>query len=565
MRMSKVVCNALCLNSTVLSVVLVLASTLVTDSAISKTVTNESATVTQQNNPYQEKSNQYIPNNLIQVTPVSQLSDIKNTDWSFQALKSLIERYEIDTDYDSTFQGNKSVDRYEFAALLNAVIIHFNEVIAKKNAGLVRQEALAIIQRLQSEFTTELAIQRRVNNLEVKTNLLAPQQFSTTAKLTGEVIFALGGANGNETDDNDEVEENLILSDRVWLNFDISFTRSDRLFVRLEAENTPGFDDATGTEMARLGFEGDSDNKFDINQLEYRFLLSEEVLYITTDATDIKRVANTTSAFSSSGRGAISRFGRYSPIYRQDFGAAVRLKYELSDATSLSLGFGDDNAEDLDDSESELDGETDGAVVQLTLEPIDDVELFLAYLRSDRNYGAIGQLTLEPIDDFKLGLTYLRSYNNLDTGTGSELANDPFDDESVNITTNSYGIEASIEVSSGFTIGGWVGLTKAKAQDISGKPEATIFNYAVTLAFPDLGKEDSLAGVVIGQPPKVTSNDFGTEYIDKDTSLHLEFFYRFQATENIAITPGLLVVTNPEHNESNDTTYVGTIRTTFRF
>ncbi len=184
----------------------------------------------------------------------------------------------------------------------------------------------------------------------------------------------------------------------------------------------------------------------------------------------------------------------------------MRLKYEFSDAVSLSLGLGDDNAEDYDDdddSESSLSGETDGAVVQLTLEPNDNIRLALAYLRSENNYGAIAQLILEPIDDIEFGLTYLRSYNNLDTGTGSELANDPFDDESDNITTTSYELEANIQVSSSFSIGGWVGLTNARATDLSGNPEATIFHYAVTLAFPDLGKEDSLAGVVIGQPPKV--------------------------------------------------------------
>jgi hypothetical protein len=243
----------------------------------------------------------------------------------------------------------------------------------------------------------------------------------------------------------------------------------------------------------------------------------------------------------------------------------MRLKYEFSDAASLSVGFGDDNAEDYDDDESSISEETDGAVVELTLEPINNIKLDLAYLRSENNYGAIVQLILEPIDDVELGLTYLRSYNNLDTGTGSELANDRFDDESDRITTNSYGVEANIQVSSGFTIGGWVGLTEATATDLSGNPEATIFHYAVTLAFPDLGKEDSLAGVVIGQPPKLTSNDLGTKYTDKDTSLHLEFFYRFQVSDNIAITPGLLIVTNPEHNENNDTICVGTVRTTFRF
>jgi hypothetical protein len=569
--MSKVICNALCLGSTVLSIVLVLVnSTLGADFSTSRTTANEIATVTKHYTPYVEKSNQYIPNTLTHVTPVSQLSDIKITDWSFQALKALIERYGVVADiFDNTLQDNQSVTRYEFATLLNAAINRLNELIAKENADLVRKEDLATIQRLQSEFTPELAtLQRQVDNLEVKTRQLAAQQFSTTAKLTGEVIVAISGAYGDEkADDNDEeVDENLIWSDRVWLNFDISFPGSDRLFLRLEAENTPGFDDATGTEMARLGFEGDSDNELDINRLEYSFAVSEAAkLYITTDSSDVQRVANTVSSFSSSGRGAISRFGRYSPIYRQDFGAALRLKYEFSDTASLSMGFADDDADDADDAKSSIGGDTDGTIVQLTLEPNDDIELNLAYQRDDNNYGAIAQLILEPIDDVKLGLTYVRFYDNLDTGTGSELANDPFDDESDRVTTNSYGAEASIQVSAGFTIAGWVGLTEAKAQDLSGKPEATIFHHAVTLAFPDLGKEDSLAGVVIGQPPKVTSNDFGTEYTDKDTSLHLEFFYRYQATDNIAITPGLLIVTNPEHNENNDTIYVGTVRTTFRF
>ena len=85
----------------------------------------------------------------------------------------------------------------------------------------------------------------------------------------------------------------------------------------------------------------------------------------------------------------------------------------------------------------------------------------------------------------------------------------------------------------------------------------------MNLAFPDLGKEGNLLGIVIGQPPKVTSNDLGLT--DSDTSLHLEAFYRFQATDNISITPGLVVITNPEHNSSNDTIYLGTLRTTFTF
>lgn len=240
---------------------------------------------------------------MTQVVPVSQLSDIKITDWNFQVLKSLNERYGVVADNDNTLWGNQSLTRSEFAALLNAAINRLNELIAKGNVDLVRQEDLAIVQRLQSEFSLELAtLLQRADNIEIQTNQLAAQQFSPTTKLTGEVIFAVSSAFGDATDDDDEeVEENLILSDRVWLNFDTSFTGRDRLRVRLEAENTPGFDDATGTEMARLGFVGDSDNEFDINQLEYTFPVSDRAnLYITTDSSDVQLVANSTSSFSSS-------------------------------------------------------------------------------------------------------------------------------------------------------------------------------------------------------------------------------------------------------------------------
>lgn len=569
--MSKVICNSLFIGSSVLSLILALANSAIgadvsTTSGIS---VNESATTDTTESTSYLKSDRDIWDGTIQVTPVSQLADIKPTDWSFQALKFLSERYGIVVnDLNHTFQGNKSVTRYEFAILLNTAIARLNELNAAKNAGLIGQEDLAIIQRLQSDFATQLAVlPKRVENLAAEVADLTAQQFSPTAKLSGEVIFAVSGVNGaRKANDDEDIDESIIFSDRIWLNFDINFNESDRLFVRLEAENTPSLDDATGTEMTRLGFYGDSDNAFDLNQLEYRFAVSKAAkLYITSDSTDVRRVANSDNAFSISGLGAISRFGRYSPLYRLDFGAIVRLKYEFSDVASLSLGLADDDADDADDAESSLGGDTDGAVAQLTLEPSDRIDVVLAYQRDRNKYGAIAQIILEPTDDLELGLSYVRFYDNLDTGTGSELANDPFDDESEYITTSSYGLETNIKMNSSITIGGWVGLTTAQAQDLSGNPQATIFNYALTLAFPDLGTEDSLAGVVIGQPPKVTSNDFGTDYIDRDTSLHLEFFYRWQVTDNIAITPGLLIITNPEHNENNDTIYLGTVRTTLRF
>lgn len=121
--MSNVICNALCLGSTVISIVSVLAnSTLGADFSTSRTAANDSDTLTQQYSLYLEKSDRYIPSTLTQVTPVSQLSDIKITDWNFQALKSLNERYGVVADNDNTLWGNQKLTRSEFAALLNAAI-----------------------------------------------------------------------------------------------------------------------------------------------------------------------------------------------------------------------------------------------------------------------------------------------------------------------------------------------------------------------------------------------------------------------------------------------------------
>ncbi len=57
---------------------------------------------------------------LGQVNSVSQFSDVQPTDWAFQSLQSLVERYGCIAGYPSgTFRGNRALTRYEFAAGLN--------------------------------------------------------------------------------------------------------------------------------------------------------------------------------------------------------------------------------------------------------------------------------------------------------------------------------------------------------------------------------------------------------------------------------------------------------------
>lgn len=119
------------------------------------------------------------------VSNVSQLRDVELTDWAFEALRSLVERYGCISGYpDGTFRGNRALSRYEFAAGLNTCLQQIEKLIAASSADLVSKDDLATLQRLIDEFGTELGTLRgRVDTLEARTSELEAHQFSTTTKL----------------------------------------------------------------------------------------------------------------------------------------------------------------------------------------------------------------------------------------------------------------------------------------------------------------------------------------------------------------------------------------------
>ncbi len=548
MRMKKItrriLQNTLRLGLTVLGCPLVLTTTALANDFLptATVIERENATPEQPMHTWEELSQDTQENSpMDQVTSVSQLSDVSPNDWAFQALQSLIERYGCIAAYsDGTYRGDRTLIRYEFAAGLNACLNQINTLIANNTTNLVNREDLTTLQQLQEEFSEELiALRGKLDNLEVKTTTLEARQFSTTSELEGEVIIAaIGTAGGKKADGSGEpVDDNLTLSNRVRLTFETSFTGKDELQFRLQGRNVPELEDATGTKMANLGFDGDDDNEVEVDEVEYRFPLGKNTrVYLSAVGIGLGDLIPTISPlFSGSSDGSLSTFGRENPIRRQGDGAGIGISHKFGETVNLSLGYIASRPSNLEE------GIFDGP------------------------YGGSVQLIWQPSEGVGLSLTYVRSYNSFRTGTGSALANEPFDDEAERLTANSFGAEASMRINPTFTLGGRVGWIQAKAEDLSDKPEADIFTWSVLFAFPDLGNEGSLGGIVIGQPPKLIENDFGADFEDRDTSLHLEAFYRFQLTDDIAITPGFFVITNPEHDNNNDTVYVGTIRTSLTF
>ncbi|MBW4578642.1 MAG: iron uptake porin [Tildeniella nuda ZEHNDER 1965/U140] len=528
------------------------------------------------------------PNSASQVTSVSQLADVKPTDWAFQALQSLVERYGCIVGYpDKTYRGNRATTRYEFAAGLNACLDRVNELIAAGTADLVKKEDLATLQKLQEEFAAELATLRgRVDALESRTATIEKQQFSTTTKLSGEVIFTIADAFGDYPP---QGGTNTVFNDRIRLNLLTSFTGKDRLRVRLQAGNATRLlsngtipnaqNNYQRTNEANLPYDGanpaadgtitDSNNggnSIFLDVLDYRFPIGSNLtVNLFANGALHHYYADTINPFfegNGGGQNAISRFAERNPLYRiGPLGAGLGINYKFNNNFKLDLGYLSNTASNPG---------IDGGVF-------------------NGNYSALAQLVFST-GGFKLGLTYVRGYernnaaltagNNFNLGgTGTTFANlnnnSLLRGRSFPVESNSFGVEASFRPAPGFIVNGWVGYSDA---EIIGLGDADIWNFAVAVGFPDLGKKGNFLGIVAGAEPTLRGIDVGNANLSpafasrsQDFAYHIEVFYKYQLTDNISITPGLIYLPSVNQNagipgdNSNEDVFVGVLRTTFTF
>ncbi|AFY54768.1 putative S-layer protein [Rivularia sp. PCC 7116] len=477
-----------------------------------------------------------------QVTSVSQLSDVQPTDWAFAALQSLVERYGCIAGYpNGTYRGNRALTRYEFAAGLNACLDRVNELIATATADIVSREDLATLQRLQEEFSAELATLRgRVDALEARTAELEANQFSTTTKLQGEAAFTLAGVEG------DDVDAEIVFNERIRLQLVSSFTGKDKLFTRLTTGNIGNsFADEIGTNEGRFAFDGPGTNDVVLDRLHYVFPVGDK-LKVTTMASlgahhFYADVFNSGLNAGGGATGAMSRFAERNPIYRLGIAGSttgVGFSYKLADAIKIEGGYLAKNGSDPDEKAGLFNG----------------------------NYSAMGQLVFQPAKRFKFGLTYVNGYDPGDGtfawgGTGTDFAN-LNDTGARRINSNSYGVQAQLDLSSKFSIRGWGSYTDV---DFRGGGDAEIWNYALALVFPDLGKKGGLGAIIAGAEPYAGEISPRPANFENDTPLHVEALYKYPINDNISITPGIIWLKSPNQDEDNEDVFIGALRTTFTF
>ena len=609
-------------------------------------------------------------NLLAQVTNVNQLRDVSPTDWAYEALRSLVDRYGCIAGFpDQTYRGKQPLSRYEFAAGLNSCLNQIERLLAASES--VAREDLQTAQKLREEFATELAtIEGRVDNLEGRIGFLEDNQFSTTAILNGEVIFAIADAFGGnppggcdnltlnlqngETADAvncglrnidgpgstistaDEPETETVFAYLARLGLQASFSGEDRLRMFLTTGN---FDDggftnpeSLNTYSPRFSYQAGLENQVFLDILEYRFPAFNDrvAFYASTFGFALSNVLTANSPYFDIGRGAVSRFGQLNPIFRIGgaMDAGVGFDWLIADPVRLQVAYGTRDSGDPDNGFFGADFSALGA--QFLLQPTDDIVTGITYVNAYSSDGSLGTFTGSVNAETNGGWTGGRLPNPGDPGgafpgIGTDLGDFPAQINAVggtfqwNLTSQlNFGASAAYTSTNFIEEIPEFGFQDNFPNIVGKEPFGNTLTYQISLGFSDpFGREGDLFGFIFGMPPKlvdagpvtpgqtvpfseqvinnedavtVTDNDprqfltvneqlgdpdndfliqegpvdrFGKE--DEATSLHFEFFYRYKANDNIWITPGFFFVTNPGHIEDNDTLYVGTLRTTFRF
>lgn len=514
------------------------------------------------------------------VTNVSQLRDVSPGDWAYEALRSLVERYGCIAGYpDGTYRGNRALSRYEFAAGLNACLNQVERLIASSTADFVRKSDLETLQRLVNDFRTELTtLGARVDKLEGRVGFLETHQFSTTTKLQGEAIFAVSD------EFNQNVSNNTVFQDRVRLRLNTSFTGKDLLVTRLAAGNAVAFNKptfdvgnpgnpnpiATSEGQQNVEFGGTGNNSVVLDWLAYYFNFGSSKVYLAAAGglhNDYVPTLNPYFDDGDGGNGALTTFASMNPIYRIGGGAGGAVSFGVGPLTSilgpstLSIGY--------------LAGA--GSGVFGANNPNEKGGLF------DGDFSALGQLNFNLGDRIGIGATYVHSYNNSGTAifdggggsavVGTTLANRPsalltstgFLGKEVPVVTNSYGGEAAFRFTDNISISGFATYTQAI---LIGQGRGDIWTYGGGVAFSDFGKKGNVLGLFAGVEPTLRGVTPGLRRgggFDRDNAWHFEGFYKYQLTDNISVTPGIIWLTSPQQRDANDDVVIGTLRTTFTF
>ena len=485
-----------------------------------------------------------------QVTSISQFSDVKPTDWAYQALSNLIERYGCVAGYpDGTYKGGKAMTRFEAAALLNACLDRVTEVTDE-------------LKKLMAEFEKELAILKgRVDGLEAKVGELEANQFSTTTKLKGIATMTIGGAtNGTVAAVANQVTASgatgpgtgpafnipTFQAEQVSFNYDVklildtSFTGKDLLRTTLRSGNAgSSVFGGSGSALLESYFqqEANGNDTVSIDRLFYQFPVG----------------ANFTGTFGAK-VGQADMLAMWPSVYGSD---TILDRFTLAGANaaySLTLGAG-----------GGIWYEKDGFSISASY--LSNEYTAPYSYRTDAEFagGGFGEGSTTTVQVGYAGKSWGAAFAYNYTAASTVIGNFqlvPLQVDGINVNgSNNYGFSAYWQPEES----GWIPSISAGigASTFNGSGSGVTddsYSWMVGFQWADLFMKGNAFGIGLGESNSDISN-FG-----------LEVWYKFQVTDNISVTPAFFWIQNGGYDFSANSgagatadMYGAVLKTTFKF
>ena len=489
---------------------------------------------------------------------------------------------------NGTYRGNRAMTRFEAAALLNACLDRVTEVTDE-------------LKRLMKEFEKELALPAgRVDGLEARVGELEATQFSTTTKLKGAAYFVIGansfggdakqgavdtllGSPATTTKDKVTTFRNggngtkradaaAALSGATSFNYDLrlfldtSFTGKDLLRTMLRSGNfgssAYGAGGYVGLDGMETAFEEGSPNNVVVNRLWYQFPIGDS--FTATVGGRVRQddmLAVWPSAYPADTVLDFFTYAGAPATYNLALGSGGGLSWE-SDDFSISANYVSTNGELSDPNVGGI--ATDGAgsvgTVQIAYAP-ENWGLAAAYNYSSENAGS------------------------LYAGNGTPLA----------VLTTGSGNNSSVGVSAWWSpeeagwfpsfSAGW-GFNSITNDDSTDFRSVDTQSWYVGLQWADAFMKGNTLGMAVGQPTFVTNIDYRDAISDQgisdfvaDGNYAWEFWYAFQVTDNITVTPAVYYLSRPygdltdgrgaavggDRSDKSFNNFGGLLKTTFKF
>ena len=483
-----------------------------------------------------------------QVTAITQFSDVRPTDWAYQALSNLIERYGCVAGYpNGAFKGGQAISRYEAAALLNACLDRITEATDE-------------LKRLIREFERELAVLKgRVDGFEAKVGELEATRFSTTTKLSGLATFVLGasrfgGSDGEAVRQAQRDFGATTFNYDVQLTFDTSFTGKDLLRTNLRGGNfaSSSFGGAGPSNLSLLevAFQedlgvppADGGDVVAIDRLFYQLPIGDFTFTLGGRVEQDDMLAIWPSVYPTDTVLDVLTYAGAPAAYNANLGAGAGVWWK-SNGFAISANYVAANGDSGHPQQGGIG--TDGAGGTGTVQI---------------GYGA-EQWAIAAVYSFIQNANDLIVYG---TNFSLESLSNPGN-------TSAFGLSGYWQPAQS----GWLPSISAgwgiNSTTYSGEVEdrglvSTSQSWSVGLQWQDAFLAGNALGMAVGQPVFATSLVGGDT--PRDGGVVWEWWYKLQLTDNIAVTPALFYLSRPlggdTPNGQGFNQLGGLIKTSFSF